>query len=86
MKEENNIFIMVISDDGKGMEPQRKTNGIGLKNIKGWLDAMNGEAKSNLPKERALNWKSKYQFQQRRAIPSTRLHDNNALNNHCILF
>ncbi|MBS1668299.1 MAG: PAS domain S-box protein [Bacteroidetes bacterium] len=45
LKEENNIFIMVISDDGKGMEPQKKTNGIGLKNIKGRLDVMNGEAK-----------------------------------------
>jgi len=43
LKEKSNIFSLDISDDGKGMEPQKKTNGIGLKNIKGRLDVINGE-------------------------------------------
>ncbi|MEP7277111.1 MAG: PAS domain S-box protein [Bacteroidota bacterium] len=40
----NSVFKMVISDDGKGMESNKKTNGIGLKNIKGRLSILNGTA------------------------------------------
>ena len=33
---------MIISDDGIGMEENKKTTGIGLKNIKGRLSIFNG--------------------------------------------
>lgn len=35
-------FTMQIIDNGKGMEPDMITNGIGLKNIKGRLSVFNG--------------------------------------------
>lgn len=37
-----NFFKMIISDDGIGMEENKKTTGIGLKNIKGRLTIFNG--------------------------------------------
>jgi len=41
------LFKMIISDDGKGMETGKKTDGIGLKNIKGRLSIFNGTANIN---------------------------------------
>ncbi|MES1216547.1 MAG: PAS domain S-box protein [Bacteroidota bacterium] len=38
------FFKMIISDDGKGMEAGKKTDGIGLRNIKGRLSIFNGIA------------------------------------------
>jgi signal transduction histidine kinase len=38
---------MIISDDGKGMETGKKTDGIGLRNIKGRLSIFNGTAEIN---------------------------------------
>ena len=38
------FFKMIISDDGKGMETNKKTNGIGLQNIKGRLSILSGTA------------------------------------------
>ena len=40
----NDLFKMVIADDGAGMETGKKTKGIGLKNIKGRLSIFNGIA------------------------------------------
>jgi len=40
----NDLFKMVIADDGVGMEAGKKTKGIGLKNIKGRLSIFNGIA------------------------------------------
>ncbi len=37
-------FTMTLSDDGKGMDASKKTNGIGIKNIKGRLSILNGAA------------------------------------------
>jgi PAS domain S-box-containing protein len=42
-----NLFEMIISDDGKGMEKGKKINGIGLQNIKGRLSIFNGVANIN---------------------------------------
>ena len=39
----NDLFKMVISDDGVGMEKNKKTKGIGLRNIKGRLSILNGD-------------------------------------------
>jgi PAS domain S-box-containing protein len=39
---DDGIFTMCIADDGKGMEPVKIVNGIGLKNIKSRLDILNG--------------------------------------------
>jgi len=39
------IFTMRIADNGKGMEPVKVVNGIGLKNIKSRLTILNGGAK-----------------------------------------
>jgi signal transduction histidine kinase len=36
------IFKLTISDDGTGMGPGTKTRGIGLRNIKGRVNAYNG--------------------------------------------
>lgn len=36
------VFTMRIQDDGKGMDPDNLTNGIGLKNIKGRLSVFKG--------------------------------------------
>jgi PAS domain S-box-containing protein len=41
------LFKMIISDDGKGMETGEKTDGIGLRNIKGRLSIFNGTANIN---------------------------------------
>jgi len=38
----DDLFKMIIADDGMGMETDKKTNGIGLKNIKGRLSIFNG--------------------------------------------
>jgi PAS domain S-box-containing protein len=38
------FFKMIIADDGKGMDTGKKTDGIGLRNIKGRLSVFNGEA------------------------------------------
>jgi signal transduction histidine kinase len=40
----NDLFKMIIADDGIGMEASQKTKGIGLKNIKGRLSIFNGIA------------------------------------------
>lgn len=40
----NDLFKMIIADDGAGMEAGKKTIGIGLKNIKGRLSIFNGIA------------------------------------------
>jgi len=39
------IFTMRIADNGRGMEPVKVVNGIGLKNIKSRLTLLNGGAK-----------------------------------------
>jgi PAS domain S-box-containing protein len=38
------VFKMIIADDGKGMEPGKKTDGIGIRNIRGRLVLFNGSA------------------------------------------
>ena len=38
----DDCFRMIIADDGIGMEANKQTNGIGLKNIKGRLSIFNG--------------------------------------------
>jgi len=43
----DNVFKMVISDNGHGMETDKKTKGIGLRNIKGRLSIFNGNATIN---------------------------------------
>ncbi len=40
----DDFFKMIVSDDGIGMEKNKKTEGIGLKNIKGRLSIFNGTA------------------------------------------
>jgi PAS domain S-box-containing protein len=41
---ENDLFKMIIADDGIGMETDKKTKGIGLRNINGRLSIFNGTA------------------------------------------
>jgi PAS domain S-box-containing protein len=41
------LFRMIISDDGKGMKADKKTDGIGLRNIKGRLGIFNGTVTIN---------------------------------------
>jgi two-component system sensor histidine kinase UhpB len=41
------LFTMIISDDGVGMEPGKKTKGIGLRNMRGRLSIFNGTANIN---------------------------------------
>jgi len=38
------LFRMIIADDGKGADEKIRHNGIGIKNIKGRLTILNGEA------------------------------------------
>ena len=38
----DDCFKMIVADDGIGMEPNKQTKGIGLKNIKGRLTIFNG--------------------------------------------
>jgi len=42
-----NVFKMVIADNGEGMKMNKKTGGIGLRNIKGRLSIFNGTATIN---------------------------------------
>jgi PAS domain S-box-containing protein len=39
---DDQMLRMVISDDGKGMDPDKQTDGIGLRNIKSRLSVFNG--------------------------------------------
>ena len=41
------IFKMAIADDGKGMEENKKTDGIGIRNIKARLSIFDGKAQIN---------------------------------------
>jgi signal transduction histidine kinase len=41
----DNIFKMLIADDGVGMEPDKEITGIGLRNINGRLSIFNGSSK-----------------------------------------
>jgi PAS domain S-box-containing protein len=43
----DNVFEMTISDNGQGMNTEKKTKGIGLNNIKGRLSIFNGVANIN---------------------------------------
>ncbi len=43
----NDLFRMIIADDGIGMETGKKTKGIGLRNINGRLSIFNGTANIN---------------------------------------
>jgi PAS domain S-box-containing protein len=45
LRTSDHLFRMVIADDGIGMETNKNTKGIGLKNIKGRLGIFNGEVK-----------------------------------------
>lgn len=47
LRTSNDLFKMIIADDGIGMEAGQKTKGIGLKNIKGRLSIFNGIATIN---------------------------------------
>lgn len=44
---EDVFFTMMITDDGSGMEEGKKSTGIGLRNIKGRLNLVNGSAVIN---------------------------------------
>ncbi len=44
METTEDYFKMIIADDGIGMETNKKTSGIGLKNIKGRLSILSGKA------------------------------------------
>jgi two-component system sensor histidine kinase NreB len=44
METSDDYFKMIIADDGIGMETNKKTTGIGLKNIQGRLSILNGKA------------------------------------------
>jgi PAS domain S-box-containing protein len=41
----NGLFKMIITDNGKGMEKDKKTDGIGLRNIRDRLNIFNGTVK-----------------------------------------